>query len=96
MQLTTPFSIHLSAAPRDPSEDLFGDSHLNSYLRFDEATDVFLRKLPPSRSSFDDINTAPTALSIFYKHDMADHVWKHAAPSSSKPISARPSKRAFS
>lgn len=28
--------------PRDPSEDLFGDSHLNSYLRFDEATDVFL------------------------------------------------------
>lgn len=42
MQLTTPFSIHLSAALETRSEDLFGDSHLNSYLRFDEATDVFI------------------------------------------------------
>lgn len=40
MQLTTPFSIHLSAFETRP-KIFFGDSHLNSYLRFDEATDVF-------------------------------------------------------
>lgn len=42
--------------PRDPSENIFGDSHLNSYLRFDEATDVFFfRNCLPSRSPFDAI-----------------------------------------
>lgn len=41
MQLTTPFAIRLSAALETRSEDLFRDSHLNSHLRFDEATDVF-------------------------------------------------------
>lgn len=45
MQLTTPFSIHLSAALETRPKIFFGDSHLNSYLRFDEATEVFFLKI---------------------------------------------------
>lgn len=66
MQLTTPFSIHLSAALETRPKIFSGDSHLNSYLRFDEATEVFLFKNRlPSRSPFDDINTAPTSHTLF-------------------------------
>lgn len=61
MQLTTPFSIHVSAALELETRPkiFFGDSHLNSYLRFDEATDFFFRNFLPSRSPFDDIIQHP-------------------------------------
>lgn len=67
--------------PRDPSEDLFGDSHLNSYLRFDEATEVFFLEIVCHLDHRLTRYIYSSHLRLyFYKHEMADKCRETCSP----------------